>query len=63
MGNIAHSAQPATASSSTLSLLRGFGGGLGYVRDVVHLSKELEGTLMRRVVGEGGWNLAAVQAL
>ena len=49
-------AQPATASSSTSLLVQVFGGVLGYVREVVHVYKELGGRelLMRRVVGEGG---------
>lgn len=49
-------AQPATASSSTSLLVQIFGGVLGYVREVVHVYKELGGRelLMRRVVGEGG---------
>ena len=49
-------AQPATASSSTSLLVQVFGSVLGYVREVVHVYKELGGRelLMRRVVGEGG---------
>ena len=48
-------AQPATASSSTSLLVQVFGSVLGYVREVVHVYKELGGRelLMRRVVGEG----------
>lgn len=49
-------AQSATASASTSLLVQVFGGVLGYVREVVHVYKELGGRelLMRRVVGEGG---------
>ncbi|KAF8263236.1 AAA domain-containing protein [Lactarius quietus] len=49
-------AQPATASSSTSLSVQVFGGVLGYVREAVHVYKELGGRelLMRRVVGEGG---------
>ncbi|KAH9046612.1 AAA domain-containing protein [Lactarius hengduanensis] len=49
-------AQPATASASTSLLVQVFGGVLGYVREAVHVYKELGGRelLMRRVVGEGG---------
>ncbi|KAH8982346.1 AAA domain-containing protein [Lactarius hatsudake] len=48
--------QPATASASTSLLVQVFGGVLGYVREAVHVYKELGGRelLMRRVVGEGG---------
>ncbi|KAH8984497.1 AAA domain-containing protein [Lactarius hatsudake] len=49
-------AQPATASASTSLLVQVFGGVLRYVREAVHVYKELGGRelLMRRVVGEGG---------
>jgi hypothetical protein len=49
-------AQSATASASTSLLVHVFGGVLGYVREAVHVYKELGGRelLMRRVVGEGG---------
>ncbi|KAH8980661.1 AAA domain-containing protein [Lactarius akahatsu] len=49
-------AQPAAASASTSLLVQVFGGVLGYVREAVHVYKELGGRelLMRRVVGEGG---------
>ncbi|KAH9028969.1 AAA domain-containing protein [Lactarius pseudohatsudake] len=49
-------AQPATASASTSFLVQVFGGMLGYVREAVHVYKELGGRelLMRRVVGERG---------
>lgn len=49
-------AQPATASGSTSLLVQVFGSVLGYVREAVHVYKELGGRelLMRRVVGEGG---------
>ncbi|KAI9450095.1 AAA domain-containing protein [Lactarius psammicola] len=49
-------AQPATASASTSLLVQVFGSVLGYVREAVHVYKELGGRelLMRRVVGEGG---------
>ncbi|KAH9160345.1 hypothetical protein EDB89DRAFT_2081954 [Lactarius sanguifluus] len=49
-------AQPATAIASTSLLVQVFGGVLGYVREAVHVYKELGGRelLMRRVVGEGG---------
>ena len=49
-------AQPATASASTSLLVHVFGGVLGYMREAVHVYKELGGRelLMRRVVGEGG---------
>ncbi|KAH9164938.1 AAA domain-containing protein [Lactarius sanguifluus] len=49
-------AQPATASASTSLLVHVFGGMLGYMREAVHVYKELGGRelLMRRVVGEGG---------
>jgi von Willebrand factor A domain-containing protein 8 len=49
-------AQPATASASTSLLVHVFGGVLGYVREAVHVYKELGGRelLMRRVVGGGG---------
>ena len=49
-------AQPATASTSASLLVHVFGGVLGYVREAVHVYKELGGRelLMRRVVGEGG---------
>ena len=49
-------AQAATASASTSLLVQVFGSVLGYVREAVHVYKELGGRelLMRRVVGEGG---------
>lgn len=49
-------AQPATASASTSLLVQIFGSVLGYVREAVHVYKELGGRelLMRRVVGKGG---------
>ncbi|KAH9010140.1 AAA domain-containing protein [Lactarius hengduanensis] len=49
-------AQPATASAATSLLVQVFGGVLGYVREAVHVYKELGGQelLMRRVVGECG---------
>ncbi|KAI0296956.1 AAA domain-containing protein [Multifurca ochricompacta] len=49
-------AQPATASASTSLLVYVLGDVLGYVREAVHVYKELGGRelLMRRVVGEGG---------
>jgi hypothetical protein len=48
-------AQPATASASTSLLVHVLGDVLGYVRQPVHVYKELGGRelLMRRVVGEG----------
>jgi len=49
-------ALPATASTSTTTLIKVFGHVLGYETDVVHMYKELGGRelIMRRKVGDGG---------